>query len=349
MFLHSLKHIQGQLHTWLNLTLMIKHNPKEANSNMPTTPTEILELASRPSLRGGFIDKSHPDADWSGYVTPPVGRKHFFSTADKQILSTGQETPHHDVCEEDPPPLALKSNLKHGLGIQHEADTCEWTRPQRKRVEQVTDSDCECEEYTAPCSLQIGGITPLDDPDRFSSSRWQSENMKQMKTRAEHNLQGDRFTSTDLEQLTEKGRRMRVRGKTMKPPTGEHDNQQRERGGSPGLESNSPFDKDLPPLPSQYKEDLQQDKSFSLVGCRSNYSKSIFSALGKGIIAADKSFAKTTSIPSAPFATQANLPTDPYQVAHGSGRQKDMLRENFSPVVPGYTAKWRYKMQDAEM
>ena len=41
---------------------------------------------------------------------------------------------------------------------------------------------------------------------------------------------------------------------------------------------------------------------------------------------------------TAPYATDGSLPTDPYKSVSGE-RRKDLLLENFSSVVPGYTGK----------
>ena len=76
-----------------------------------------------------------------------------------------------------------------------------------------------------------------------------------------------------------------------------------------------------------------------LVGFRAHKGgavKGLLSDIGKEI--AQNIYQNNTHVAPAPYATDGNLPTDPYLSADGQ-RRKDLLLENFSSVTPGYTGK----------
>jgi len=83
----------------------------------------------------------------------------------------------------------------------------------------------------------------------------------------------------------------------------------------------------------------QQQQQHGLIGFRQHkggQQKSFLADLGKEV-ARSATFQKPKHVVTAPFATEGNLPTDPY--AHDGGRSKDLFLENYKGQIPGYTGR----------
>jgi hypothetical protein len=156
--------------------------------------------------------------------------------------------------------------------------------------------------------------------------------------------------STRLEQLTDKGRSMYVKGKKEVEPM--FMQSMREGGYNPqrgaAVRGENPYD--LNPGANRPANSLQQivmndglDNS-NLVGYRQHHGGHASASLTKGL-----SSSLVDSLPSkpvkrditvAPFATDGSSVTDPYMNANGQ-RSKDMFVENFRSGggIPGYTGR----------
>ena len=88
------------------------------------------------------------------------------------------------------------------------------------------------------------------------------------------------------------------------------------------------------------KKDPFDFVGFRAVGANCLGSGSFLEGIGREITKGAH-FDAPKFVSTAPFATDGNLPTDPYKTASGE-RKKDLLLENFSSVVPGYTGKRRF-------
>ena len=256
-----------------------------------------------------FYDPKHKDADWSGFIPKRSNRKHIKS----------QHT-------------QLESADGNAIAPCKGVSTDEWKKPARKIVEHK-ESGAEIDESIANPSKSannfkrsltfslIGGPIPANCPESVSSTCWETE----AQTAAQKK-------GTDLHQLTDNGRSKHVRGKkqitsvnndsiiTPNCTSLSHD-----ESGNDALE-----------------ETCGLKDSFDFVGFRavnsSQYgSTSFLKHIGKEI-AKDTNFEAPKFVSTAPFATDGNLPTDPYKTVSGE-RKKDLLLENFSSVVPGYTGK----------
>ena len=161
----------------------------------------------------------------------------------------------------------------------------------------------------------IGGPVPMNDPNAVGPKSWVTT------ARAATSK-----VPTDLSQLTHNGRSMHVRGlKKIEPRSASNSN--------------------VEALPNTVGEDGNTSKLGSarnpddLIGFRTpcGATKSLLSGLGKELA---KEIKCTRYVSPAPYATDGNVPTDPYMTATGE-RRKDMLVENYSSVVPGYTGTHR--------
>mmetsp|Transcript_889 Transcript_889/g.1532 ORF Transcript_889/g.1532 Transcript_889/m.1532 type:complete len:263 (-) Transcript_889:6002-6790(-) len=136
-----------------------------------------------PILEGAHIenyDPSHPDADWSGFVSSRSQRKHI-------------------PCQ----PNQLCALNSCGLGPKENVNTADWTKPARKIVQ-----GAPCVENDKPHSIRsstfslIGGPVPLDSPNLYSPGWWETETQAAARKR-----------KTDLQQLTVQGRSKYIKGK----------------------------------------------------------------------------------------------------------------------------------------
>uniref|UniRef100_A0A7S2L4T3 Uncharacterized protein n=1 Tax=Leptocylindrus danicus TaxID=163516 RepID=A0A7S2L4T3_9STRA len=245
---------------------------------------------------------NHPDADWSGYVRPRESRKHPEIT-----------------------PPAMKAQISsHSTGFVpgDDAVTSEWSKPGRRIINKSSFAG------TSTLSL-IGGAIPERDPDSLSSCRWESE--AQASTR---------HKKTEIDQLTGTGRSMHVRTKKRATPAFEQmrayneEIAQKLRSENPYLYYSNNENCDKAKMPRR-----KGNSNIDLVGFRAHKGgavKGLLSDIGKEI--AQNIYQNNTHVAPAPYATDGNLPTDPYLSADGQ-RRKDLLLENFSSVTPGYTGK----------
>jgi hypothetical protein len=237
---------------------------------------------SRRRKGGGFYDTGHPNADWSGYVPQPEGRKHFCSD--------------DESCEcKGFIPLAMRDHISIAatgdyFGPSSDAATSEWKRSGRKIAPFYKDSvGLEVSEKTA--------------------TQWETEAKAAMNK-----------NPTVLDQLTDFGRAIHIRGKKAVTPSFEKKHcQQRET--CKGKEEN----------PS-YKSDHEEHLHYDLVGFRASESgciergKSLIENLGAQLLEQFKNGSLLL-----PISGQV----DPFEVENG--RRKDLLLENYSNTTPGYT------------
>lgn len=254
------------------------------------------------------FNPDHPDADWSGFIRPCESKK-------------------HQINE----PAAMKVHITYnkdaGIAPNDDAVTYEWSKPNRRmRCEGYKDSGCS--------NTLIGGPVPENDPDSFSSMRWETESQA-----------ASRRLKTNIDQLTCTGRSMHVRSKRGSRPAFENVNEYNSgkaeliRRENPYLNSSNltecKGDHDIVPQRND-GTDLN-----NLIGYRSHHGgimKSFLSGLSKEV--ATDIYQSNTYVSSAPFATDGDLPTDPYYYTSCENeRRKDLLLENFSSTTPGYTGK----------
>jgi hypothetical protein len=126
-------------------------------------------------------DPSHPDADWSGFVSSRSQRKHI-------------------PCQ----PNQLCALNSYGLGPKDNVTTADWTKPARKIVHKIAP----CVEKDKPHAIRsstfslIGGPVPSDSPNLYSPGCWETEAQAAARKR-----------KTDLQQLTVQGRSKYIKGK----------------------------------------------------------------------------------------------------------------------------------------
>ena len=214
-----------------------------------------------------------------------------------------------------PAAMAVHMSLE---GPNEDAETAEWARPARKQASRSRAG--------STFSL-IGGPIPCEDPSAFDARNWITE--------ASASMGADEQTkSTDVSRLTDNGRAMHIRGKKTVVVPGNHEEsdynceraKRQKKDGS--TEQNAPF-----------RHNNGQDLT-KLAGYRSHQggaSKSLLDGLAVDV-AKNVQTAKCMAVSSSPYATDGNLPTDPYIAADGH-RKKDLLLENYSSVIPGYTGK----------
>ena len=209
-------------------------------------------------------------------------------------------------------PRAVKVQLKTSednlfYAPREDADTHDdWMKKPRKRSYPQMNNNT--------FSL-IGGPVPTNDPHAVGPKSWETT------ARAATNK-----VPTDLSQLTHNGRSMHVRGlKKIEP-----------RSASNSFVEAVPHDVEEDDSTSKLRTARNPD---DLIGFRtpSGATKSLLSGLGKELA---KEIKCTRYVSPAPYATDGNVPTDPYMTATGE-RRKDMLIENYSSVVPGYTGTHR--------
>lgn len=197
--------------------------------------------------------------------------------------------------------------------------TSEWSKPSRKiipHIESGTEISCKNQqdkELRSATFDLIGG--PL------AGDCWETEARS-----------ASRREKTGLHQLTDKGRSMCIRGKKPKPemdttvdtyctsepkvkgsvPSASHDTNDRDFVGFRGRVQSCASD------PSILKEICDKFNEMKFSGEFGKY-----------------------KVTTAPYATEGNkLPTDPYLSSNGN-RCKNLLVENFTYAVPGYSGKRR--------
>ena len=214
-----------------------------------------------------------------------------------------------------PAAMAVHISLE---GPNQDAETVEWARPARKQMVGAARS-----EEASTFSL-IGGPIPCEDPSAFDPSKWITEASASMGADEQNN-------STDMTRLTDNGRAMHIRGKKTLVPDNHEESNNSERAKSRKEDGNT----EQTPFLHNDGQDLTK-----LAGYRSHQggaSKSLLDGLAVDV-AKNVQTAKCMAVSSSPYATDGNLPTDPYIAADGH-RKKDLLLENYSSVIPGYTGK----------
>ena len=253
-------------------------------------------------------DPTHPDADWSGFIAHRSCRKHIESQPDQ--LTTAIDGTN--------------------FGPSDNAPTKDWSKPARRIVGHresgaATEDIKSCYENegtkrSSTFSL-IGGPIPLDSPSNFNPKYWETEAQAAARKR-----------KTELEQLTNNGRSIHVRGRKRRTIISENEKQP-----EPKIE-----DKNTTSI--IHNSGRSSNHPTDLIGFRAKFTSctdpSFLKEIGEAVTASfsNASPSTTSIVPSAPYATDVNLPTDPYRSASGE-RRKDLLLENFSSVVPGYTGK----------
>lgn len=257
-----------------------------------------------------IFDPNHPDADWSGFVAKRSCRKHISSQPDQLV------------------PAIDGTNF----GPSDHVQTADWSKPARRIVKHresgaaTTDTDIEPNfeneigTRSSTFSL-IGGPVPANSPSNFSPKCWETEAQA-----------AARKMKTDLQQLTNKGRSIHVRGRKRRTITSENIRQHGYSQEDGNIERN------------ERKVNLHDSHDpRDLIGFRAKFTSctdpAFLKEIGDAVSAALPDISPCLSgVATAPYATDGNLPTDPYRSASGE-RRKDLLLENFSSVVPGYTGK----------
>lgn len=276
----------------------------------------------------GWYNPNHPDADWSGYIKPCESRKHPIGIAPAMRVQIG--------CSEE-----------SGYVPNDDAATHEWSKPGRR----IRSNNIGNDKSTTRSTSLIGQV------EVDTSNSWETE------AQAAWGVSNNNNTTTKLDQLTFAGRAMHVRSKKSATPAFENVKPYNNEIASQLRYTENPYllcDRNL-------KRSEISDVNFrndgsdmaNLVGYRSHHhggttaasAHCLLSNLSKemteSIISNDSASMKSKAfsfsgglggIGGAPFATDANLPTDPYISSDGD-RRKDLLLENFSSATPGYTGK----------
>ena len=140
---------------------------------------------------GDIYDPNHPDADWSGFVAKRSCRKHIPNQPDQLVPATDGTN----------------------FGPRDDVQTADWSKPARRIVKHresgAVTADTESESKfendigmrSSTFSL-IGGPVPANSPSNFSPKCWETESQA-----------AARKMKTDLQQLTNRGRSIHVRGR----------------------------------------------------------------------------------------------------------------------------------------
>ena len=236
---------------------------------------------------------SHPDADWSGFVPSPSSKKHI-----------------------DAPPVQITSLFTGPID--------EWKPSRRVIPVNVSGSSPKDGSKESSTFTLFGGPVPANDPSVVGSSHWQTE------TQA-----ATLRTKTTVEQLTESGRSMHICGKKSTVPAYENvrpfDSSvaARMRRENPYSLNDGDCNNDKEPF-SEAHASGEGTTNGNLIGYRAHRggtARSFLAGLGKEV-ALVLPPSKHVIAP-APYATDGDLPTDPYATSDG-GRRKDMLLENYS-------------------
>ena len=283
-----------------------------------------------------FYDPQDPNADWSGFVAKPQGRLHM---SDKNTHVT-----------------SIKPNVKYNAFVpSSNAETSDWVKPGKKAIApgggQRTDmqnvNPNTQNTYRSESFALFGGPTEQRTSGRFE-------------TEAQAAMKGGNG-GTLIEQLTPAGRSMYVRGKKNSEIMYEN---------APAYDPNLHHKVEMNPYnltggaynPNNSSAAPQQPKYLdngeeNLIGYRQHQGggaayNSLSTGIGSSVLSAlgappskpssGKRYVGAPLPSPAPFATDANLKTDPY-AAPGGGRSKDLFRENYQAGngIPGYTGKRR--------
>jgi len=203
----------------------------------------------------------------------------------------------------------------NGLTITNNANSREWLKPAKRIVghkESDTDEIGTYEGDQIPLSSTfslIGGPAPINDPQSVSPSQWETESQVASRKKA-----------TSLCQRTDRGRSMHVSGLKRKKTC-------------EVVKTST-----LCLIPDECFKKCSTTSDGSLTGSNKpfSYSSSFLEGLGKVLV--KKGIHKSAKyVSTAPYATDGKLPIDPYNLT--GERRKDLLLENYSSVVPGYTGK----------
>lgn len=151
------------------------------------------------------------------------------------------------------------------------------------------------------------------DPYAVGTSNWQTETQS---------ASVDTKT-TMISQLTENGRKMKIRGKKMTLPAYENV-RPFDESVAMRLRDENPYE--LSDRANGGGKANTSANSIDAKATNDNQDGSFLDGLGKELVSTIPSV-KHISAP-APFATQGDLPTDPYATSDG-GRRKDLLFENY--------------------
>jgi len=247
-------------------------------------PKEII-LTPNQIYNSHIYDPDHPDADWSGFIAGKSCRKHIPSQPNQLVPLDG-----------------------NGFGPRNGVPTAEWTKPARKTVRhRESGADNTCEKTQSSTFTLIGGPIPETSPSKFASECWETEAQAAARKR-----------KTDLEQLTDHGRSMYIKGRKRSI-----------------VNKDSAENRQHEVLPPTRSEPSPRKDSSDFTGFRSSNAKvscsdaSFLAEVGEAVAKVRSSYS---------FSTDSATPFDPYKTASGE-RRKDLLLENFSSTVPGYTGK----------
>jgi hypothetical protein len=200
------------------------------------------------------------------------------------------------------------------------ASTLEWSKPSRKIIPHFESGTEISHRNRRDNKLRSATFELIGGPlEKDCGDCWDTEARS-----------ASRRKKTSLHQLTDKGRSMCIRGKRPKSDT------------------EATFD---PHFKSEMKEETfelsaSHDTNHSdYIGFRGKVQPcasdpSILKAICEKINESKRSgeFVECNVTTAAPYATEGNTPTDPYLSSSGN-RCKQLLVENFSYVVPGYSGK----------
>ena len=293
---------------------------------------------------------NHPDADWSGFVSKRTNRKHIQTQSDQLAPSIDGTSfgPREEICTNDWSKPARKI-----VGHRESGTSSTVVDPQQYRRHHQQQHQPNCQEsynhsnddiLSSPIRSStfslIGGPIPVDSPSNVSSKCWETEAQAAARKR-----------KTELEQLTNKGRSNHVRGRKRRTVIMDNENNEQEAANSASFDSND--ENQISVVAEQQQQNQQQNTSCNddpreLIGFRSNFTScctdpNFLRDISEAVTKSNPSpltMIKSSNLSTAPYAMDPNLPTDPYKSNDVSGeRRKDLLLENFSSVVPGYTGK----------
>ena len=279
-------------------------------------------------------DPNDPNADWSGFVAKPQGRHHY-----------GGETQG-----------AMKVQFQPDNGFimpAADAKTSDFKRPGKKVIEVDSDQNSH-PNYGRGSQMRstpnlLGGPVPLTG--KYAYNRFETE------ARSANSVFETGMGGTGIDQLTDKGRGMYVRGKKDVEAMYEQDMRMGgydARVGEYVKQTQNPYEiVKNGGMPLRY-DDPQNGGGGgggggggeeSLIGFRHHtggHMKSMTAGLGADVARSlRRPEKKKTGLNSAPFATDGNLPTDPYMTSNG--RSKDMFMENYKSggAIIGFTGNRR--------
>jgi hypothetical protein len=274
-------------------------------------------------------DPNNPSADWSGFVPKPRGRHHF------------QETQN-----------AMKVQFQPDNGFimpAADAQTSDFKRPGKKVLRAESSDQNSHPNYGRGSQMRstpnlLGGPVPLTG--KYAYNRFETE------ARSANSVLETGVGGTGIDQLTDKGRGMYVRGKKDVEAMYEQDMRMGgydARVGEYVRQTQNPYEiVKNGGMPLGVNDDPLNDGGGgaggrgeeSLIGFRHHnggHMKSMTAGLGAEVARSLRRPEKKTGINSAPFATDGNLPTDPYMGPNG--RSKDMFMENYKNggAIIGFT------------